>query len=150
MKSTWSATAIAALVITSVLASCGRTPASTPGDRVAPSEHGGTPLRASAAPAGTAPHAWDIVHALERANLAVPNPLDTTAQECPAAECDQAVVTDTLRVKSFATAQLSRRYASAHGLDQAGTIVVSFAPPLTASERAQYWEQIQKLISEPT
>lgn len=145
-----SATAIAALAVASVLASCGQTPASTPGDHLLPSAHGGTPLRASATPAGTTPHAWDVVHALERANLAVPNALDTTSQECPVAGCDQAVVTDTLRVKSFATAQLSTRYASARGLDHAGTIVVSFAPPIAATERAQYWEQIQKLVSEAT
>ncbi len=93
-----------------------------------------------------APRAWDVVHALQRAGLAVPNALDTTEQECPAAGCDQAVVTDTLRVKSFATAPLAMRYASPRGLDHAGTIVVSFAPPVTQTVRAEYWGQIQKVV----
>ncbi len=96
--------------------------------------------------AAATPDASDIVHALQRAGLAVPNALDTTAQECPVAGCDQAVVTDTLRVKSFATAQLAMRYAAARGLDHAGTVVVSFAPPVSAPERARYWQEIQKLI----
>lgn len=91
------------------------------------------------------PHAWDVVHALQHAGLAVPNALETTAQECPAAGCDQAVVTDILRVKSFATTPLAVRYAAAHGLDRAGTVVVSFAPPIAATERARYWQEIEKL-----
>jgi hypothetical protein len=72
--------------------------------------------------------------------------LDTTAQECPSAGCDQAVVTDTLRVKSFASRSQATAYASARGLDRVGTIVVSFAPPLAASDRGVYWKQIRELI----
>lgn len=78
--------------------------------------------------------------------MAVPNALDTTAQECAVAGCDQAVVTDTLRVKSFATPELSSRYASPRGLDHAGAIVVSFAPPVSETARAEYWGQIQKVV----
>jgi hypothetical protein len=37
-----------------------------------------------------------LVDALAKAGFAVGNPLDATAQECPAAGCDQSMVTDTL------------------------------------------------------
>ena len=137
---------IAAVAVASAVGSCSDPQTSAADESPSPSAHGVAPLSASALAAAPAPHAWDVVHALQRAGLAVPNALETTAQECPAAGCDQAVVTDTLRVKSFATAPLAVRYAAARGLDHAGTVVMSFAPPVAPSERARYWQEIQKLI----
>ena len=80
-----------------------------------------------------------------RAGFAAANPLDTTAQECPSAGCQEAVVTDQLRVKSFVSAQLASRYAMPRRLDCVGTVVVSFAPPLPASEREQYRAEVVEL-----
>jgi hypothetical protein len=87
-----------------------------------------------------------VVNALNRTGFAAANPVDTTAQECPAAGCDQSIVTDTLRVKSFQTTARAQAYAGDHGLDQVETIVVAFAPPVPKAEQARYWAQIQSLV----
>ena len=62
------------------------------------------------------------------------------------AGCDQSIVTDTLRVKSFPTTGRAEIYAKDRGLDQVETVVVSFAPPIPQAERDRYWAQIQKLV----
>jgi hypothetical protein len=87
-----------------------------------------------------------LVNALNRTGFAAPKPVDTTAQECPDAGCDQSIVTDTLRVKSFSTTARAQKYASEHGLYQVETVVVVFAPPLPQAEQARYWAQIQSLM----
>jgi hypothetical protein len=87
-----------------------------------------------------------VVNALNRTGFAAAKPVDTTAQECPAAGCDQSIVTDTLRVKSFQTTARAQAYAGDHGLDQVETIVVAFAPPVPKAEQARYWAQIQSLV----
>lgn len=94
--------------------------------------------------------AWGVVRALAHAGFAAANPLDTTAYECPSAGCQESVVTDQLRVKSFASPQLASRYAGARGLNRVGTIVVSFAPPLPESERQKYWAEVVKLAGGST
>lgn len=87
-----------------------------------------------------------MVDALNEAGFAAPNPLDTTAQDCPAAGCSQSVVTDTLRVMSFRAPGQAQIYAADRNLFQTATIVVEFAPPLTRSERVRYQVEIPKLI----
>ena len=87
-----------------------------------------------------------VVDALAKTGFAVPKPVDTTAQECPDAGCDQAVVTDTLRVKSFPTTARAQGFALDHGLRQVETVVVEFAPPLTQADQDRYWTQIQALV----
>jgi hypothetical protein len=72
--------------------------------------------------------------------------VDTTAQECPAAGCEQSIVTDTVRVKSFATPQKAVRYAEAHGLRSDGNIVVAFAPPVHEAARDRYWADIEAIL----
>ena len=86
------------------------------------------------------------VRLLARHGIPVPNPLVTTRQECPRAGCQLAVVTDTMRVKSFATEQLAEQYAQLHGASCDGNIVVTFAPPLSRSERSNYWRAIEKAL----
>lgn len=90
--------------------------------------------------------ALGVVNALQRTGFAVPNPVDTTAQECPDAGCDQSIVTDTLRVKSFGTTARAESYAGDHGLHQVETVVVAFAPPVPQAEQDRYWAQIQRLV----
>lgn len=87
-----------------------------------------------------------VVDALNRTGFTAPNPLDTTAQECPAAGCDQSIVTDTLRVKSFATTARAQSYAGDKGLYQVETIVVAFAPPISKADQGRYWAHIQALV----
>jgi hypothetical protein len=136
--------AVAVVVLAAVAGGCART-----ADRALnpfPLRRPATASGASPMRAGTLHRAWDVVRALSRSGLAVPNALDTTAQECAAVGCDQAVVTDTLRVKSFADSSQARRYAAAHGLDCISTIVVSFAPPVEAADRERYLDEIESVV----
>ena len=87
-----------------------------------------------------------LVDALNKTGFAVPNPLDTTARECPAAGCSQSIVTDTVQVKSFSTTARAQTYAGDHGLFQVETIVVAFAPPVSQAEQHRYRTQIQFLM----
>lgn len=87
-----------------------------------------------------------VVTALERDGEAVPNPIDTTAQECPTAGCDQSIVTDTLRLKSFATFSQAEWYAMNNRLQRFATIVVEFAPPLSQEERDGYLAALDRLV----
>ncbi|WP_370331689.1 hypothetical protein [Mycolicibacterium hippocampi] len=89
--------------------------------------------------------ARSLVNALADAGLAVPDPLDNTATECPTVGCEQSVVTDTLRIKTFPTAEDAARHAAPRGLYRTDTIVVAFAPPLTAAERKPYMQTLDRL-----
>ncbi|MBB3603054.1 hypothetical protein FHT40_002715 [Mycolicibacterium sp. BK556] len=93
-----------------------------------------------------APTARALVDKLNEAGFAAPNPLDTTAQDCRVAGCVQSVVTDTVRVMSFATTGQAQIYAANRNLYQVTTIVVEFAPPLTHSDQLRYQVEIQKLV----
>ena len=90
--------------------------------------------------------AMGLVSALAAEGMAVPNPIDTTSQECPAAGCGQAVVTDTMRVKSFPVIQQARWYAASQRLPRFGNIVVEFAPPLSTAQCDGYLEAIGGLL----
>lgn len=87
-----------------------------------------------------------VVNALVQAGLSAPNPVDATAQECVASGCQQSVVTDTVRVKSFATTAKAQDYAASHNLFQLETIVVEFAPPLSEQDRARYRAELEVLV----
>jgi hypothetical protein len=87
-----------------------------------------------------------LVEALDRAGLPAPNPMDTTAFECKSTPCLQAIVTDTVRVKSFATTRQAQTYAADRGLFQVATIVVAFAPPLNPAQQRRYRAEIPELL----
>lgn len=87
-----------------------------------------------------------VIDAITKAGLPAPNPLDTTAQDCPRIGCMQSIVTDTVAVKSFETAGQAARFALPRGLFQVATVVVSFAPVLTEAERARYQAQLPMLV----
>lgn len=128
-----------AVVCTAFVCSCGSTITGPPRTASEALKQHGTPLASATDGERSTPTAWDIVRELTRAGLGATNPLDTTAFECRSAGCQESVVTDQLRIKSFSSAQLASRYASTRGLPSIGTVVVSFAPPLPASERETYW-----------
>ena len=87
-----------------------------------------------------------VVVALSGAGFAAPNLVDTTAQECPRDGCEQSVVTDTVRVKSFASTARAQSYAATRGLFQVQTVVVEFTPALSAQERDRYQSEIAVLV----
>lgn len=92
------------------------------------------------------PTAHDVVDELVKSGFEAPNPQDTTTQECAVAGCDQSIVTDIFRVKSFPTTGRAELYAKDRGLHQVETIVVSFAPPIPLAEQDRYWAEIEKLV----
>ena len=59
-------------------------------------------------------------------------------------------MTDQLRIMSFATPSQASHFASVRGLDQVGTVVVSFAPPLSPADREKYWVEIVRLAGRGT
>ncbi|WP_422746715.1 hypothetical protein ACN27E_03925 [Mycobacterium sp. WMMD1722] len=139
--------ALAGLTAGCLLGACSPDRAVDP-DPVPPSVAGSPAAGPSATRGGEldALTARGLVDALHRAGAAVPNPRDATAQECPAAGCDQAVVTDTLRVDSFATTGRAQVYAGQRGLFQVETVVVAFAPSVPAAQRDRYVAQIKALM----
>jgi hypothetical protein len=134
------------LTVGCLLSGCSSRPPAYPGPATSaagPTSVGATAMRGGELGALTA---HGLVDALEKRGFAVPNPLDTTAQECPAAGCDQSIVTDTLRVKSFSTTSRAETYAGNHGLFQVETIVVAFAAPVSQADQDRYRKQIQTLV----
>ena len=87
-----------------------------------------------------------VVNALVQAGFQAPNAVDATARECPASACEQSVVTDTVRVKSFGTTALAQDFAASRDLFQLETIVVEFAPQLSELDRARYRAELEVLI----
>jgi hypothetical protein len=137
---------LACLTVGCLLSGCSNHPPTYQGPATsagAPRSDGATAMRGGELGALTA---RGLVDALNKTGFAVANPLDTTAQECPAAGCDQSIVTDTLRVKSFSTTSLAQTYAGNHGLFQVETIVVAFAAPVSQTEQDRYRRQIQTLM----
>jgi hypothetical protein len=116
---------------------------------------GTSSVPAAAVPAGALPDrqgemaeltAKGLVDALNEAGFAAPNPVNATAQDCPAIGCVQSVVTDTLRARSFATTGQAEIYGRDHDLFQVTTIVVTFAPPMTPADQDRYQAEIKKLV----
>lgn len=75
------------------------------------------------------------------------NPVDTTQQECGAIGCEQSVVTDRLRVRTFAATGQAQRYAGDTGARQVETVAVTFAPVVSDAERQRYWAEIVRLVT---
>ena len=141
-----------AILLAVSLSGCGSAIVGTPSAAPPSVEQPGTPLGSPSTGTGELRKqtAWGVVRGLTRAGFAAANPLDTTAYECPSAGCQESVVTDQLRVKSFSSPQLASRYATARGVNCVGTIVVSFAPPLPESERQKYWAEVVRLAGGST
>ncbi|MGV0871630.1 hypothetical protein [Mycolicibacterium sp. XJ879] len=137
----------AAAVLTLALGGCAE-PAAPTGTAPVTSSADSQPLGAATERSGAAPAltADDVIRALTRAGLTAPHPLDTTAQECGVAQCEQSVVTDTVRVKSFATAGQAMRHAVPRGLKHVGPVTVSFPPHMPQAERQRYWSVITALM----
>ncbi|MGE2690444.1 hypothetical protein [Mycolicibacterium pulveris] len=137
----------AAAVLVLALGACAE-PAPPTGVAPPSSSAHSQPLGASTERGGAAPEltADDVIRALTRAGLTAPHPLDTTAQECGLAQCEQSVVTDTLRVKSFATPAQAMRYAVPRGFKHVGPVSVSFPPHMPQAERQRYWSVITALV----
>lgn len=130
-------------VLAAVAGGCARAPAPSTG---ATASHGDGLLVRIPSLAERAPSAAAVVQALGNAGIPVPRPVDTTALECPSAGCEQSIVTDTLRVKSFATPQKAAHYAAAQGLRSDSNIVVAFAPPVNEAARDRYWAAVEAIM----
>ena len=140
-------TAAGAAVLVLALGACAE-PAPPTGTPPATSSADSQPLGASTS--GQAPlqalTVDEVLRALNRAGLPAPNPVDTTSQECGPAQCEQSVVTDTLRVKSFASPAQAAQYAVPRRIKHVGTVTVSFPPHLPPAEQQRYWSVISALV----
>ena len=87
-----------------------------------------------------------VVAALALRGYLVPNMLDVTDQICPTVGCAQVLVTDTLRVTSFASPDAATDYAQERGLRHRQNIVVAFPPVMTASDQDKYWSAIVRIF----
>lgn len=136
--------AVSAVVVTA----CSNATPAAPQSRSSTAPSSSKPVGASALHGGelNALTAAGVVDAITKAGLRAPNPLDTTAQDCARIGCTHSIVTDTLAVKSFETTGQAEQFAVPRGLFQVATIVVSFAPVLTDTERARYRAQLPMLI----
>jgi hypothetical protein len=91
--------------------------------------------------------AFGLVEALSDSGLEMRNPIDATKQECPAIGCLQSIVTDRLRIRSFAETGQAQKYAGESGARQVETVAVTFAPVVPDAERERYWAQIVRLVT---
>jgi hypothetical protein len=89
--------------------------------------------------------AQGILDAITKAGFAAPDPRDATARDCGDIGCTQSIVTGTVSVISFPSTSRAELYAIPRGLDQVGTVVVSFASTVPTSEQSRYWLEIQHL-----
>ena len=83
-----------------------------------------------------------VVAALALRGFLVPNLMDVTDQICPTAGCDHSLVTDTLRITSFASQEAAAQYAHEHGVRNWHNIVIAFPPTMPAGEQDKYWSAI--------
>jgi hypothetical protein len=86
--------------------------------------------------------AHGVVQALSQAGLPVSHPVDTTAQDCPSAGCEQSVNTDQFGVKSFATSGQAERYAGTRRLPAVQTVVMDFPSTVPTADQQRYWRQV--------
>ncbi|MCV7221851.1 hypothetical protein [Mycolicibacterium elephantis] len=143
-----SVTAAGAAVLVLALGACAEPAPPTGTPTTTSSADSSQPLGASTSGQAPAPVLTvdEVLRALNRAGLPAPNPVDTTAQECGAAQCEQSVVTDTLRVKSFASPAQAAQYAVPRRIKHVGTVTVSFPPHLPPAEQQRYWSVISALV----
>ena len=130
-----------------LLAGCSPGPAPSPSSPPASTQAatpGGPALRAGPLGALTA---HGVVQALTQAGLPVVNPVDTTAKDCAAAGCQQAVVTDQFRVESFATTGQAQRYGAEHKMLQVQSVVMEFASNLPEAQRQRYWAEVVRQMT---
>lgn len=91
--------------------------------------------------------AHGLAEALTDAGFDMHNPVDTTEQECRAIGCLQSIVTDRMRIRSFAETGQAQKYAGEAGGRQVETVVVTFAPVVPDAEREHYWAEIVRLVT---
>ena len=129
-------------------AGCAGSEPAAPKPATAPTVDGGAPPAAHALSEheNGAVSAGAVVQALRQRGLLVPNPMDITAQMCPANRCDQSIVTDTVRVTSFPSSEAARHYADEHRLHCSHNVVAAFPPVLSIAQQDKYWSAIAGLF----
>jgi hypothetical protein len=93
--------------------------------------------------------AWAVIRSVGQRGLPVPHPLDVTDQVCQARPCLQSIITDTVQVTSFRTADAAETYARQHDSRAVDTIVVTFSPVLEPAEREALWSAVSAAVPAP-
>jgi len=139
---------VAALAVCVVAGGCSPTPSDStaPSTTTSSAQVQGQGSATRVGPLG-ALTAHGVVEALDHSGVPMRNPVDTTEQECGEIGCLQSVVTDRLRIRSFAETGQAQKYAAQTDARQVGTVVVTFAPVVPDAEREHYWAEIVRLVT---
>jgi hypothetical protein len=100
----------------------------------------------SAVAAPVAPVAQSVVDAVQQRAKVDLRAADTTAADCPAIGCTQAVTTDQFRVLAFPTTGRAERYAGENGARQIEALAVTFPPSVDQSAQDRWWSEITAVV----
>jgi hypothetical protein len=137
MKRCQLAAAIASVLLAVGLVSCGSHTRNTQGAQTqTPVIQNINPLTAD-----------DLVAAIAKSGLAVPNPHDVTQRDCPQIGCLQKVETDTVSIMKFPTPGRAQLYAgSINDRLLIEDVVMTFAPSLAPGQRPAYVSALKRAI----
>ena len=89
----------------------------------------------------------DLVAAIAKAGLPVPNRRDVTQRDCPQIGCVQKVDTDTVSILKFPTPGRAQLYAgSIHDRLLIEDVVMTFGPAVAAGDRPAYEGAVKRAI----
>ena len=89
----------------------------------------------------------DILVAIGKAGLAVPNPRDVTQRDCPEIGCANKVETDTVSIIKFPTPGKAQLYAgSTEHAFQIEDVVMTFTSLVPTNEQLAYEEAVKRAI----
>jgi hypothetical protein len=89
----------------------------------------------------------DILVAIGKAGLAVPNPRDVTQRDCPEIGCENKVETDTVSIIKFPTPGKAQLYAgSTEHAFQIEDVVMTFTSLVPTNEQLAYEEAVKRVI----
>jgi hypothetical protein len=89
----------------------------------------------------------DLLASIANAGLAVPNPRDVTARDCPDIGCTTKVETDTVSIIRFPSPGQAQVYAgSRHQVFQIADVVMIFSPSVPPSRQVEYQRVVKRAI----
>jgi len=89
----------------------------------------------------------DLLASIANAGLAVPNPRDVTARDCPEICCTAEVDTDTSSIIRFPAPGRAQLYAgSRNQVLQSADAVMTFSPSMPPSRQVEYERVVERAI----
>ena len=89
----------------------------------------------------------DLLAAIAKAGLAVPNPRDVTPRDCPTIGCAKKVETDTVSIMEFPTPGRAELYAATiHDRLLIEDVVMTFSSSVPVGQRPAYESAVKSAI----